>query len=462
MVLLLVAMSSLLFAETTAQTEKPEKSEKESRITPDELAKKNKKTKTLVDTLSVKGGYSFGFTTRTDDKGGVANVNDPEHHGAAISARLVFNAGKQPFLKPYIDFTTFIRTDRVIYLPSIGIRHDFGNKKIEPYISLGVGLSIMDRSEAPVSGAAALDDKTYSANLTIETGIDFYLAHNFALSLSARYDIYNLGTTIGGYYQLTTIEDRSSISAFAGIVIRFGKDHTKKDDDDDGIFNNTDYCINTPPNAPVDDFGCAKDDDFDGVINLTDSCPSTIPGAPVDEKGCALDSDNDGVIDLYDRCPETLKGTPVTECGCYPSLFTFSLNYEFNKYKIEDLLNNPTFSVVEFLKKNKNYNIRITGHVDDVGSIENNKIVAKRRATSAAQFLIDNQIEASRIETQHTASAKSASEIEQKEITNSETEPQPEKKAETEDAKTEKIEEVRSQERSIFIELFRTDKKMVK
>lgn len=428
--LLISSLCSITFTYANTPTE--------VKLTPDELDAKSRANITLVDTISIKASYSYANTTRTDDKGGVTDVEEPETNGYGAALRVVFNNGYIPLFKPYLDIATLVYNDRVIYIPSVGLRHEFETQSrwIEPYASFGVGYATLDRKDSPVSGTEALEDKTSSANLTLETGVDFYITDSIALDLSLRYDTYNVVTTIGGYYQLTTIEDQSTLSVMAGLVYRFGNDDAHRDDDKDGVVNIKDYCLNTPNGSKVDAFGCSLDGDKDGVIDLYDECPNTIVGAPVDEKGCALDRDNDGVIALYDRCPDTLKGVPVTECGCPPHKFDFSLSYVFNEYKIESLLNAPTFHVVEFLSKHENYDVRITGYADNIGSTEANNRISKKRALKAKLFLIDKGIDAARISV--LSRGKTESIVDNKTVEN------------------------RRKNRRIYVEFFRTDKKVVK
>lgn len=197
----------------------------ETKLAPDELSDQNKANIPLVDTLSIKAGYSKAFTKRTDDNGGVYGVIEPEKNGMGLAIRAVFNSDYIPYFKPYIDFTTMVYDDRNFYIPSVGLRYDFelDSRWIEPYASFGIGYARLNRKSSPLVGAYAVEDTTASANLTLESGVDFYITDNIALDLSLRYDIYNATTTIAGNQKLTTLYDTSSLSVMAGLVYRFGK-----------------------------------------------------------------------------------------------------------------------------------------------------------------------------------------------------------------------------------------------
>ena len=314
---------------------------------------------------------------------------------------MVFNTEFIPYFKPYVDLAVLLHEDRRFIIPGIGLRHDFvlEDKTIEPYASVGVGYNYMSWKEPPVDLPGLQDSQTggQSFAFTLQGGVDFYFTDNLALDASLRYDSYDIGTVIASSPQVTTIEDKSSFSLLFGIVYRFGDVINDGDDDLDGVKNSKDYCPNTVSGSEVDQFGCALDDDDDKIINMFDKCPDTLDGAPVNIDGCALDSDNDQVIDLYDRCPGTLKNVPVTQCGCPPYKFDFTLNFEFAKFDIDHLKNNPTFDIVAFLQKHENYNVAITGYTDSAGSKKFNKKLSDKRADSAMKYLTNHDIAKERI-----------------------------------------------------------------
>jgi len=49
------------------------------------------------------------------------------------------------------------------------------------------------------------------------------------------------------------------------------------------------------------------------------------------------------------------------------------------------------------MKENKEYNLIINGHTDNVGSDESNKILAEKRAAAVKAYLINKGVEASRL-----------------------------------------------------------------
>lgn len=366
------------------------------------LQKQNKETQPIVDTIAVKVGLTRAFVNTIEDNGGVIGVKDPDTIGGAISGTVVFNSDLIPFMKPYIDIATLLHQDRRFIIPGFGLRHNFmeDDEAIEPFVMIGLGYNYMSWKTAPIvfPGTQEARGGGQSVAFTLQGGADFYLTEQVALDFSLRYDSYDIGTEIIQGSHVTTLQDNGSLSLLLGLVYRFGNRVGEGDDDLDGVENVKDYCPHTVSGSAVDQFGCALDDDNDKIINMYDKCPETIKGAPVDIDGCALDSDDDLVIDLFDRCPDTLKNVPVTQCGCSPYKFDFDLNYEFAKFKVESLKNNPTFDIVAFLQKHKNYKVRLTGYADKVGSKKFNKTLSKRRADEAMNYLSNHGIDESRIQ----------------------------------------------------------------
>jgi hypothetical protein len=103
------------------------------------------------------------------------------------------------------------------------------------------------------------------------------------------------------------------ISGFVGISLYVG---TEKDEDNDGVENSRDICLNTPPGLAVDEFGCPVDSDKDGVPDYLDECKSTAANIIVDKNGCPVDTDKDGVPDYLDKCSDTPKDAIVDASGC--------------------------------------------------------------------------------------------------------------------------------------------------
>lgn len=166
------------------------------------------------------------------------------------------------------------------------------------------------------------------------------------------------------------------------------------DSDGDGISDDKDDCptISGPLN------GC-PDSDGDGYSDATDPCPNksgTLGGCP--------DSDGDGVVDNKDACP-TIAGSP-SKSGCpeVSSEIRSVLNYAMQAVLFEtgnaELLS-ESYSVLDqvagILVDNPYYQLKISGHTDDVGNDNTNLRLSEKRAKSCLEYLVTKGISKDRL-----------------------------------------------------------------
>ena len=76
-----------------------------------------------------------------------------------------------------------------------------------------------------------------------------------------------------------------------------------------------------------------------------------------------------------------------------------SIHFDFNSTKIKDESHLLLEQVIRMMQRNKDLNIVLIGHTDNVGSEAANLIVSKKRAESIAGFLMKNGINKSKIKT---------------------------------------------------------------
>lgn len=168
------------------------------------------------------------------------------------------------------------------------------------------------------------------------------------------------------------------------------------DDDNDGVVNTSDSCLNTPTGVTVASNGCELDDDNDGVSNSKDSCPSTVSGAKVDAQGCNIDTDNDGILNTNDLCKNTVVGAEVNSDGC-PKAVHLNINFENNSDKIKVVSQPQLQEYSNFLKTNKNYSSQIIGYTDSRGSASYNQKLSQKRAESVVSDLISKGVDANQL-----------------------------------------------------------------
>lgn len=314
------------------------------------------------------------------------------------------------------------------------------SKNFRPYLYAGPGL-LADNSESGL-------------NFNLGVGGKYYISPATALYLEAGY-INGIETTRAA----KPVTD-NFWKATAGIEFDFGK---TPDSDMDGVSDNKDKCPNTPAGVAVDEKGCPIDTDGDGVADYIDDCPTvagltSLKGCPDTDKdgiadkddacpdvagiaslkGCP-DTDGDGVTDKDDKCPGTPKGTKVDAKGCpldqdndgvldaddeCPTVFGVKENkgcpvkektaeeIEAEKMKVEPVYfdtNKAVFTAQEkvkidnlitLLKENSNYNVKVNGYTDALGTDAYNLNLSKNRVSSVVKSIISGKIKKNRIELQ--------------------------------------------------------------
>lgn len=166
------------------------------------------------------------------------------------------------------------------------------------------------------------------------------------------------------------------------------------DSDGDKVPDNIDKCPNTPAGLTVDANGCPPDTDADGVPDHLDKCPNTAAGTPVNENGCPRDTDNDGIPDNVDRCPNTpgpgtANGCPVVKEEVKKRLrfATRGIFFETGKATLKPASFPKLDEVVDIINEYPDYNLRLGGHTDNVGSDASNLTLSQARVDAVKSYL---------------------------------------------------------------------------
>jgi outer membrane protein OmpA-like peptidoglycan-associated protein len=238
---------------------------------------------------------------------------------------------------------------------------------------------------------------TYGRSLdTDKDGVPDGIDRDFNTPLGARVNSSGVGidTDGDGVFDGLDIEPKTPIGY---PVDRFG---VALDEDMDGVPDGQDLEPNTPKGAVVNKDGVSLDDDSDGVPNGLDLESNTIKGAEVDMNGVSRDNDNDGVPDGIDEESNTPKGILVDKKG--RALIKKEFNFlrdglthlntiYFNPgetYIIPDSYNTLD-ELGKFLIKYQGLRIQIEGHSDSNGSKALNMKLARDRANSVVEYLLD-------------------------------------------------------------------------
>ncbi len=183
------------------------------------------------------------------------------------------------------------------------------------------------------------------------------------------------------------------------------------DSDQDGILDPDDNCPNEK--GPKDNQGCPNPDkDGDGILDVDDACPEK--AGPAMFKGCP-DSDGDGFADQVDKCPnepEVINGVDDDD-GC-PDKGKTLVKLTADKIEIKESV---YFATGKSAIKERSFNLlnqvsavlkahpeikrcRVEGHTDSRGSDKSNLRLSQARAASVKQYLIDQGIDPTRLESE--------------------------------------------------------------
>ncbi|MFW5966690.1 MAG: OmpA family protein [Persicimonas sp.] len=189
------------------------------------------------------------------------------------------------------------------------------------------------------------------------------------------------------------------------------------DNDEDGIPDVEDECPNVAEDDDgfQDDDGCPDfDNDLDGIRDTNDQCPDEAEDYDgyEDEDGCPdRDNDDDGIVDREDECPDEAEDYDgdEDEDGCPEERERVTV--EKDEIKLEEKVHFETDKseilpesypllneVAEVLENNPDIKIRIEGHTDSRGSQEYNQELSEERAGSIVDYLVDRDIDRSRLE----------------------------------------------------------------
>jgi outer membrane protein OmpA-like peptidoglycan-associated protein len=330
------------------------------------------------------------------------------------------------FFSQSVNDLTYYGVDMSIFY---SLQSAIKSRWIEPTVQLGGGYVFLgDHSAGTINGGL---------------GLNFWFNENIAFTVNSTYK--------------SSFDDAKAVPThmqhFAGIKIKFGGTDTDgdgiydKDDkcpdvaglpqfdgcpdsDNDGIIDSEDKCPNVF--GPLEFNGC-PDTDGDGVVDMMDDCPdvaglAAFNGCPDTDgdgiqdkddncpqvkgekanKGCPWpDTDGDGVLDKDDKCPD-VKGTkanfgcPEVSADVIKKLNDFAKTILFDTGK--STIKKESFETLTAIKSVINEypsaRFRIEGHTDSTGRLETNMRISKERAAAIRNYLVENGIDASRLESE--------------------------------------------------------------
>ena len=183
----------------------------------------------------------------------------------------------------------------------------------------------------------------------------------------------------------------------------------ERDNDDDGVADVVDACPLDAEDVDgvVDEDGCPEEDaDADGLADGSDACP--LEPEDVDDyrdlDGCPdVDNDRDGVADVDDWCPlrpEDHNGFADAD-GC-PDGGRFAFFDGETLYLAEELTfeDGSTYlsqhgqrvlgEVLAILHLHPELRLRVEGHTDAVGAVDDNRALSRDRALAVWSWLVEH------------------------------------------------------------------------
>lgn len=338
----------------------------------------------------------FDYTTGVE-------LNYVRHLGRMLNLAIPLKIGKANL--PLDDSGTVRNAELIGSLDAVlQLKFTKPESRFYPYLLAGAGL--MTESE---------NDWAMNPEFPAGLGLNIKLLPNLYLSAETQ-------------FRFDLNDNRNQLQHALGIwMVLGGKSEEKKDNDKDkdGITDNEDQCPDEPGTAAL--LGC-PDTDGDGVANKFDQCPDEAgkpalggcpdadgdgipnhqdrcPDAPGSStnQGCP-DTDGDGVIDPDDRCPETAglasnKGCPELKPE-EKEVLEFAkkaVQFETGSAKLLSSSFETLDGIAQIMRNNPGQKLRISGHTDSIGEVDENQILSERRAKTCFDYLVSKGIPAARI-----------------------------------------------------------------
>ena len=218
-------------------------------------------------------------------------------------------------------------TKTEVTLANLGMKYYGGSfigdgGTLRPYAVVGAGYFSTDPKRA---GGESNDDTTVNAGL----GVRWMITSRFGASLDGR-SVYNI--------------DKGNADTIAYLGLNY-------------------YMGNVAP-PPVQQDAVCLDGDGDGVCDELDACLDTPPNTRVDSKGCPL---------------------PVAQVAS----IKLKVNFAFNSAVVQEKYFTDLGELAKFLKRFDEVDVSIDGYTDSVGPDDYNQQLSERRAQAVVDMLVN-------------------------------------------------------------------------
>ncbi|MDP2894317.1 MAG: OmpA family protein [Sulfurimonas sp.] len=306
----------------------------------------------LLGTMAIAQDYNYEVTPVIGYNIAEGNLN--LENQVLYGAEMQYNGFNSP-IKPELsilytdaDYENS-RSDADIYRVALNGVYEYGELgMIKPLAKVGIGYETMDDH---LSGN--------KDSVFFDAGIGAKVAFNDAIAL--KLEAVYMAKANGGRWD-------NNLALLAGINFAFGPKAQ-------------------PASAPVA-----------APAPKVAPAPAVVPTPAPAPKPVDGDNDKDGVLNSVDKCPKTPAGHKVDQDGC-SKLVNLHVNFDNASYKVDENSKPKVKEFADFLKDMPNYDAKIVGHTDSVGSDKSNQTLSENRANSVKTLIVKEGVAASRITT---------------------------------------------------------------
>lgn len=320
----------------------------------------------------------------------------------------------QPVQSPYSSFKTTLNWAASIsgVYNIANINWLYNKSVITPYITAGAGLVNYNPKLTPTGSTNMIDYKPnghiQELFIPVGAGVKFGVATGVNIDLGYRMNFVD-ADNLDGYYK-----GGNDKFSYGHIGIEFALGNKRKQQ----------LAMHNPAAQLASDLRMENEILRAAVAKQqqkTDEQSAQLNAMNDDLAKMKRDSDGDGVSDYFDKCPDTQKGVKVDGSGCpLPESKTttiikevkpvvteedrkvvseaiHNLEFDFGKSTIRSS-SFPTLDRVGEMLVNKGFNLKLSGHTDNIGSKEKNLSLSRERAEAVKNYLVSKGANASKIE----------------------------------------------------------------
>ncbi len=285
----------------------------------------------------------------------------------------------------------------------------FANSVIKPYAAIGVGALNFETTATEAGGTASTAGKQTKLYVPADLGLKFAVADGVSIDLGYQLNWANqdFDGKAGGQY-------KNDLFSYAHAGVEFALGNRAKP-----------YLGHTNPVASLYHTQQAQ---YDELLAASQAQQAALEAQQAENAKLKSqmerlyadlgDDDGDGVANRYDKCPDTPKGTKVDGQGCplpepKAPVIQQVVVTDADRKVVDEAIQNLEFDLgkatirstsfaslnkVAALLIEKNFSLKLAGHTDNTGSMQNNMRLSKERAESVKAYLVSKGANASRIE----------------------------------------------------------------